>query len=347
MGLGLVTAGVGIGLPHVVKGGLTVASVAALVGVLAGVALLVLGARSVLRGRRWWVAVPATGALVVLTAMSLLTLGQAFAATFVAPTELGSATPAGKGLAFREVTATSRDGVVLSGWYIPSTNGAAVVLRHGAGSTRTATLDQAAVLARHGYGVLMMDARGHGRSGGRAMDFGWYGDLDVSAGVDALVAQPEVDADRIGVVGLSMGGEESIGAAAADPRIRGVVAEGATHRVAADRQWLADTYGVAGAVQHQLDRATYATADLLTAAGPPTPLRPAAERSAPRPLLLIAAGEVPDEEHAARWVQAGSPGSVAVWVVPGATHTAGLATQPDQWEQRVTDFLDEALAARR
>jgi pimeloyl-ACP methyl ester carboxylesterase len=32
------------------------------------------------------------------------------------------------------------------------------------------------VLAEHGYGVLLFDARGHGLSEGTAMDFGWYGD---------------------------------------------------------------------------------------------------------------------------------------------------------------------------
>jgi hypothetical protein len=37
------------------------------------------------------------------------------------------------------------------------------VLLPGAGSTRTAVLPQAAVLARHGYGALLLDTRGHGR----------------------------------------------------------------------------------------------------------------------------------------------------------------------------------------
>ena len=110
-------------------------------------------------------------------------------------------------------------------------NHAAVVLLHGAGSTRSSVLDHAVVLANHGYGVLLFDARGHGRSGGRAMDFGWYGDKDVTAAVSFLQTRPDVDDDLIAAVGLSMGGEEAIGAAASDRRIRAVVAEGATHRV--------------------------------------------------------------------------------------------------------------------
>ena len=56
---------------------------------------------------------------------------------------------------------------------MPARNGTAVVLLPGAGATRTAVLGQAAVLARHGYGALLVDDRGHGRSAGHAMDFGW------------------------------------------------------------------------------------------------------------------------------------------------------------------------------
>ena len=79
---------------------------------------------------------------------------------------------------------TTDDGVRLAGWYVTSTNRAAVVLLHGAGSTRSDVLDEAAVLAGDGFGVLMIDARGHGDSGGRAMDFGWYGDADIAAAAD-------------------------------------------------------------------------------------------------------------------------------------------------------------------
>ncbi len=251
------------------------------------------------------------------------------------------------GLEHREVTTTTTDGVTLSAWYVPSANGAAVVLRHGAGSTRTDTLDHAVALAEQGYGVLMMDARGHGLSSGRAMDFGWYGDEDIRAGVDVLASQPEVDPGRIGVVGLSMGGEEAIGAAAADPRIRAVVAEGASQRMPADKAWLSEVYGAQGTVQEQLDRITYGVTDLLTPADPPTALRRAAELAAPTPILLIAAGEVPDEEHAAAWIQAGSPETVTVWVVPGAGHIGGLRTVPEQWVDRVTGFLDDALGSTR
>ena len=52
---------------------------------------MVVGARLILRGRRWWVSVLAIPALVVVTALTLLTVGQALAATHVPATELAAA----------------------------------------------------------------------------------------------------------------------------------------------------------------------------------------------------------------------------------------------------------------
>ncbi len=152
-----------------------------------------------------------------------------------------------------DVRFPARDGVRLSGWYVPSTGRAAVLLLHGAGSTRSDVLEHAVVLARHGYGVLLSDARGHGRSGGRAMDFGWHGDADIAGAVAFLQSRPDVDGARVGVVGMSMGGEEAIGAAAANTGIRAVVAEGATSRTAADKAFLPGVYGIGGRIQQRID----------------------------------------------------------------------------------------------
>jgi pimeloyl-ACP methyl ester carboxylesterase len=176
------------------------------------------------------------------------------------------------------------------------------------------------------------------------MDFGWYGDADVDAAVTFLQGQPGIDGRRIGVVGMSMGGEEAIGAAAADPRIRAVVAEGATGRVSGDLSWLSDEYGWRGAVQERLSGLMFGVTKVLTEAEAPITLRDAAAQ-ADVPVLMIAAGDVADEGRAGRFVQGGSPTTVDLWVVPDSGHTAGLDTHPVEWTQRVSGFLDAALAA--
>ena len=258
----LFAVGVGVAVPHLSKTGFTVTTVAGLLALVGGGVLLVSASVRLLGSVRWWGKPPLAGALLLLLAVVTLSLGQAVAATNVPRTTLGARTPADLGLPYREVSFEASDGVRLSAWYVPSENGAAIVLLHGAGSTRTAVLDQAGVLAAHGYGLLLVDARGHGRSSGRAMDLGWYGDEDVSGAVSFVAAQPDVSAGRIAVLGLSMGGEEALGAAAADPRIQAVVAEGATNRVAGDKAWLSTEHGWRGRMQQGIDQLTYGFADL-------------------------------------------------------------------------------------
>jgi pimeloyl-ACP methyl ester carboxylesterase len=231
--------------------------------------------------------------------------------------------------------------VRLSAWYIPPRNGAAVVLLPGAGSTRSAVLGQAAVLARHGYGALLVDTRGHGRSGGHAMDFGWWGDRDLAAAVSFLDRQPGVQAGKIAVLGESMGGEQALAAAGSDPRIRAVVAEGVEGQQFADRGWR--PHDVTGVIDRGMEWVQYTAAGLLSGAPRPMSIPDAIRAASGRPMLIIAAGSVADEPVAARWFRAASPATVQVWVVPHAGHTQGLATAPRAWEAHVTGFLDAAL----
>jgi dienelactone hydrolase len=249
-------------------------------------------------------------------------------------------------LAYQELTLRTSDGVSLAAWYVPSSNRAAVVLLHGAGSTRSDVLPQAAVLARAGFGVLLIDARGHGDSDGRAMDFGWHGDADIAAATSYLASLPEVDPQRIGALGLSMGGEEALGATATNELLRAVVAEGATARVAADEAWLSDRHGLRGAFQEQLERVQDVVTDALTDASVPSSLRSAVETSGLTRYLLITAGGVPNEGDAAAYLAAAAPERVQVWTVEEAGHTGGLEVAPDEWTSRVVSFLSEALLAK-
>jgi hypothetical protein len=341
----IVAAGAGtVALRFGSAGDWSLRTIGAVVVLAAALAILGMWARTLLAG------FDHVGSQVVVVLVALVGVwgvGEpvvvAVAATDVPRPQLGHLTPGDRGLSFRKVRLSTVDGVHLAAWYVPSRNRAAVVALHGASSTRTGVLDQSVVLARHGYGVLLVDARGMGLSGGRAMNRGWFGDRDVAAAVDFLAAQPDVDAARIGALGESMGGEQAIGALAADPRLRAVVAEGATNRVAADLGWLSDVYGVRGRLQEALDGVTDALTGLLTDAPEPRTLRASVAVAAPRPVLLVVAGTVPDERHAADFIRSGSPRSVSIWEVLGARHTGGLRTDRRGWERRVVGFLDRAL----
>jgi dienelactone hydrolase len=340
-GIPAVAIGVGF-LPHLAKGGPLAVQAATVVLIAAGLVLVAGG--TVLATRHWrsvWRV--ACGAVVFVgTALATLVISPAVAATNVPGVPLG-ADPSSVDLTYEEVALRTADGVDLAAWYVPSSNRAAVVLLHGAGSTRSDVLDQAAVLARAGFGVLLIDARGHGGSGGRAMDFGWHGDADIAAATRYLTTRPDVDPGRIGAVGLSMGGEEALGASGSNDVLSAVVAEGATARNAADEAWLSEEYGLRGSAQEVLERVQDGVTDLLTSATVPISSRAAVETSDGTRYLLITAGDVPGEGHAAAFVEAGAPDRVETWAVDGAGHTGGLRTAPDEWAERVTAFLTAAL----
>ncbi|GAB2465055.1 alpha/beta hydrolase [Jatrophihabitans fulvus] len=340
----VVTAlGAGVAVRHLAKDGLRAGVVGVLV-LAAGVAVLAFAWhtlwRALRRWRRLWL-VP--GSLVVL--LLAFSMAQGVALSWAPRTAPGSQTPRDRGLASEDVAFRTRDGVRLSAWYLPAANHRAVVTVPGSGSDRTATLGQAAVLNHHGYGVLMVDPRGQGRSGGQAMDAGWSGDEDLSAAVGFLQQRAGIDPSRIGVLGLSMGGEEAIGVAAAEHAVRAVVAEGATHRTAADKAGYLPT-GVAGTIQRGLDWLTYRTAALLSPARQPGTLHDAIARTCCARFLLIAAGDGVDESEAAAYLASAAPARVTTWTVRGATHTHGLTTAPHRWTERVIGFLDRALEVR-
>lgn len=97
----------------------------------------------------------------------------------------------------------------------------AMLILHGAGSSKENHADFARLCARAGWAALAYDQRGHGDSGDemgpRAVD-------DVSLMARFLAAREGVDATRVCVRGSSMGGFLAIHAAAASPVIRGAIA---------------------------------------------------------------------------------------------------------------------------
>jgi predicted alpha/beta hydrolase len=292
-----------------------------------------------LRSWRKLVAVP-IGLVALVT--FVLPIMLAMFVTNVPDYALGEATPTDIGLDYEEVVVTTSDGVDLAAWYIPSTNGAAVVQLGGCCAARDDELDGAAVLARNGYGVLMLDQRGHGGSDGDGMLWGWWGELDVAAGVDFLAARSDVVDGRIGAIGMSVGGEQVIAAAGVDARIRAVVAEGVSARGARDEGYSAR--GLDGLLVRHVDAVTKHVAALMTSADTPTQMRDAVRAmTSDQQVFVIISGSAPNEVAAAEALSTIRPGGVSTWTIADAGHIQGLATHPEEWERRVIEFLDDSL----
>jgi uncharacterized protein len=334
-------AGIAVGVRFLSSSGFSWQALTGLAGLLAGIGLLVFGCVVIEFGTRLaWRLISIPVIILIITVLTWTFL-PAFLATYVPHTANIQQTPPIQGA--QPVYFTAEDGVNLFAWYIPPTNGAAVILRHGSGSTGSDTFNYAAVLVKHGYGVLITDARGHGSSSGTAMDFGWYGDTDINAAVTFLLNHPEVDPQKIAVIGLSMGGEEAVGAIATNTHIAAVVAEGATARSEKDKTWYRDVYGFRGSIQIGLEWLEYNLTDLLTDAAKPISLAQAVKQAQKR-VLLITAGKIEDEQYTATYLQKQAPDKVTVWNIPEAGHIQGLSLVPGEWEATVTGFLDQALS---
>jgi uncharacterized protein len=235
----------------------------------------------------------------------------------------------------------TNDGLTLEGSYVPSKNGAAVVVAFG----RKGTQRPARMLARHGYGVLIFDRRGEGESDGDPNPYAWNdGERDLLAAIDFLKRRPDVEPDRIGGIGLSVGGETFLQTAAHSEDVKGVISEGATARSVGE---LRSVQG-SGFGPVALNGAITAGTAVFSNSTPPPHLVDLVEQISPRSMLLIhSPKDDPDEPRFNRafYEAAGVPKEI--WGVPEAGHVGAQEARPREYEQRVTRFFDRTLGRER
>jgi uncharacterized protein len=240
--------------------------------------------------------------------------------------------------AVEEVQLHTSDGLTLEGSYVPSENGAAVIVAFG----RKGTQDPARMLARHGYGVLIFDRRGEGESDGDPNPYAWdEGERDLLAAIDFLKQRPDVEPGRIGGLGLSVGGETFLQAAAHSHDVQAVVSEGATARSGGELRSVPGS----GLGPVAINTVITAGTAVFSNATPPPHLIDLVGDIAPRSMFVIYAPGIDAGEerrfNTAFYRAADEP--KAIWGVPGAGHVGAQDARPREYEQRVTRFFDQAL----
>ena len=258
-------------------------------------------------------------------------MGVALTETHKFRTPIGAA-PAGD---YREVAFRADDGVELSGWYRPTGNGATVIVLHGGGGDRTGAVAHARMLARHGYGVLLYDARGRGRSEGTQNSFGWGWGHDVSGAVAFLKTRPEVDPQRIGGLGLSTGADVLVEAAGQHADLRAVVGDGTAAGSFEDWRRL---QGITGSPR---SAAEFATVRITSGAksGPPLEEMVRATRRCCSS-RAVATWSTTSTSSTTRWPAAATSSTGT----SRRSATPARCTRRPAYEQRVTAFFDRALS---
>jgi uncharacterized protein len=245
-------------------------------------------------------------------------------------------------LSGEDVAVESPTGARLAGRFFAGRAPATVVLLHGYGGNQDELLPVADELHDAGYSVFTFDQRGCGRSTGE-ITFGAREQEDLIAVVDHLVSRPDVDAERLGVFGFSMGGATAIMATARDSRIKALAADSAW---AEARAWLRPSVGAV--FTHPRDRFTALSLKLveLRTGIDLDDLRPAdvIGRISPRPLLLIhgTADEVVAASQAQRNDAAAREPKELV-LVEGASHGGTITPGEAFHASRVRAFFDRAF----
>ena len=308
---------------------------------LIGCAVMLLWRSRRLDDRRWWRYLRrfliGLAAFVIGYAL-IFPVGFSYVITHVGVTDV----PAPDlGAPYEEVELSTSDGLTLKGSYVPSRNGAAVIVVPGLSNTQD---DEARMLVRHGYGVLHLIRRGEGESEGDPNMLGWNSPTDVHAAVDYLSSRPEVDPERIGAIGFSVGGEILIQAAAESDQLAAIVSEGGSQRSLREglnfsgwSKWLGVPSGVA----------LTAGTSVFGNQTPPPNLKDLVAEISPRAVFLIYAtdGQIGEVELTDDYYDAaGDPKQI--WEVPGGGHIGGYAAYPQEYEQRVVDFFDAELLDR-
>jgi uncharacterized protein len=320
---------------HVAGYGVDGGDVTGVLAAAGGVALLALAAAIPWRHRgagRWAGRVLAPLGVLLGVVFVLGPIGMGIVATHHWREPVGSAPSA----AYRDVSFRASDGLELAGWYRPSRNGAAVVVVHGGSSDRRGSVAHAQMLARHGYGVLVYDARGRGESEGSEHNYGWDWPKDVAGALGFLRGRSDVEPERIGAVGLSTGADALIQVAAQRRDLAALVADGAAAGSFEDWARLRGTE--LGAVPGWL----MFTTTRITSGDPPGPPLEDMVRRMRTPTLLVSTGTDVERDFGELYDRAGSE-RVEVWQLPHADHTRAIRQEPVAYERRVVGFLDRAL----
>src|SRR6476620_9886354 len=248
-------------------------------------------------------------------------------------------------LASDDVFVDSSTGVKLSGRLFRGPSQATIVLLHGYGGNQDEMLPVADKLHDAGYTVFTYDQRGSGRSPGE-VTFGAREQDDLISVVDYLTSRSDVDAEKLGVFGFSMGGATALMTAAREPRLKAVVADSAWSEA---RRWLNPSVGAAFTrPRDRFNALSLKLAELRTGIDLDE-LRPVAVigRISPRPVMLshgTADDVVMSGESELNYGAAQEPKELHL--VPGAGHGDTIAPGEPSTEAQVREFFDRALRAK-
>jgi fermentation-respiration switch protein FrsA (DUF1100 family) len=249
-----------------------------------------------------------------------------------------------------DVAFKTSDGLTLKGWWFPapSARARAVVIVHGKDQDRIDSSFPTGRIARallaRGYSALLFDMRAHGESGGGPRwGLGRSEALDVAAAVDVAAQKAGLPRSRVAVIAESMGA----GSAAMALRLVPDVGPMVLDSVYTDAHTVINEYGPAASglpafFTPGMELMARIFFDLdVTDVRPVDQVRAHPERA----FLFVqcAADRTVFPHHGPDMKSASANPGTELWVAPDCGHVKAYSRYPDEWESRVTAFLERQL----
>ena len=244
-----------------------------------------------------------------------------------------------------EVILTTSDSLNLEALYFPSQNGATIILVHGfkSGRFNDHSLIPTSILVKNGYGVIYPMRRAHGHSDGEIVTFGKNEIFDLEAAYQFLINKPEVNVEKIGLLGQSMGAAISIIYASKNYEIKAIIAEDPY-----------DSYDntIGTSVEHYTGLPAFPFANIIKFFAERKldlkledydPVKYIAQIS-PRPVFILSGGEdatVNSSGGKNLFQAAGNP--VEYWYESEYDHGGFRYEGVEKYEKRIIEFFDKYL----
>jgi len=204
-------------------------------------------------------------------------------------------------------------------------------------------LELAALLRRHGYGVLVPTVRAHDLSDGEIIGLGSREMADLDAWWRWLTARADVDAGRVGIFGASMGGSLVLQYAATNAALKAVVADCAfssiTDTVETSVRFFTGLppFPFAPMILFWVERELGVDASAIDA-------KQWIGRISPRPVFLLQGGaDVVVSPASGTLLFEAAKEPKELWFEPTVGHAQFLAERPEEFERRLVAFFDRYL----
>lgn len=241
-------------------------------------------------------------------------------------------------LDFREVTFLTRDGLTLFGRFVPPKNHATIILLHGLGGSNVNMFLHAEVLVQAGYGVFLIDLRAHGSSDGDTSTYGLREAEDVLGAMEYLLTRVDVNGQKIGALGISLGAQAALRGALKSEHIRALVLEGLNPSI------LSDHGGRPTSLQRWLNYPVnwlYHRVYEFMIGGKDAGVLDVIGKIAPRPILLIASGAKDIYFNCLFYEAANEPKEL--WKLSNGRHGAAILQGAQEYQSRLLAFFGKAL----